>query len=366
MSEELNNFLAHNKQKPFPISYALSGQQLNSNSEIKEPTRSKGFGFFADALKKLKGNMNYINIPYLGGAGDLILGESPRLADDISYQGLSALVRGGNVATGGIGTYGLKPETVDLAGVITGLGGIARPVASSAGRAALPLAKDFAESVGARQLKNSYMGKNQIGAVNPEPLTRKSSNQLPDVLRGKISSPPTGKRFGFNVYKNTVDQELSDIADSLDEGLSIREALREVNPQENKTFDLLLESNPPKIDLNVPNETLTVSYDDFSGAKGFEDFGDVIFIENIDANPLYKGKGFSRSALVKEVLNIQKENPGKSIILNAEPKDDSLSLIELVQLYRSIGFEPTGIDTGSTVNMKFEGFPEYVKKQIKK
>lgn len=133
--------------------------------EIKASPRLGLMGLLADALKGAQSGMNRVDLPYVGGMGDLMLGGAPQLADDISYQGLSALVRGGNAATGGIGTYGLKPEAVDLAGVMTGLGGIARPAVNAAGRAALPVAREFVETVGARNMSRMPMAKGQTGVI---------------------------------------------------------------------------------------------------------------------------------------------------------------------------------------------------------
>lgn len=88
---------------------------------IQTSPRNIYTGAAADALLAAKRGANKYEVkdwvPLLGGTGlgDLFMGKAPELADDISYQGLSALHRGGNLATGGIGTYGLDPRTVDAA-----------------------------------------------------------------------------------------------------------------------------------------------------------------------------------------------------------------------------------------------------------
>lgn len=183
--------------------------------EIKASPRFGLMRLFADALKGAQSGMNRVDLPYFGGMGDLMLGGAPQLADDISYQGLSALLRGGNVATGGIGTYGLKPEAVDLAGVMTGLGGLARPAVNAAGRAALPVAREFVETVGARNMSGVPMARGQIGSLYPEELLasnpyliRDEANSLAEMLREKgfdVTVEHSGSAAGPSSYLRVYD-----------------------------------------------------------------------------------------------------------------------------------------------------------------
>lgn len=86
---------------------------------LQASPRSDLLGFIADKLKAGKsfGNKYEIlkQIPLLGGTGlgDLFLGNSPELSDDMSYN-LSSVIRGGNRATGGLGTYTLDKRSADL------------------------------------------------------------------------------------------------------------------------------------------------------------------------------------------------------------------------------------------------------------
>ncbi len=86
---------------------------------LQASPRNDSLGFIADKLKSGKsyGNKYEIlkQIPLLGGTGlgDLFLGNSPELADDMSYN-LSSAIRGGNRATGGLGTYTLDKRSADL------------------------------------------------------------------------------------------------------------------------------------------------------------------------------------------------------------------------------------------------------------
>jgi len=88
---------------------------------IQASPRNRYTGALADTLLDAKRGANQYEVkdwvPLLGGTGlgDLFMGKAPELADDVSYQGLNALYRGGNLATGGLGTYGLDPRTVDAA-----------------------------------------------------------------------------------------------------------------------------------------------------------------------------------------------------------------------------------------------------------
>lgn len=132
---------------------------------IKSSPRGPLMGLFADTLKSAQTGMNQVKLPYFGGAGDLLLGGAPKLADDISYQGLSAVMSGGNVATGGIGTYGIKPDALDLAGVMTGLGSAAKPLAKVAAKPLHPVAERIIREMGASSLLENPMAKKQIGAV---------------------------------------------------------------------------------------------------------------------------------------------------------------------------------------------------------
>jgi hypothetical protein len=183
--------------------------------EMKASPRFGLMGLFADALKGAQSGMNRIDLPYVGGLGDLMLGGAPQLADDISYQGLSGLMRGGNVATGGIGTYTLKPEVLDLAGVVTGLGGLARPVANAAGRAALPMAREFVGQVGARNMSGMPMARGQIGALYPEEMLsgnpyfiRDEADSLAEMLKQKgfqVQVEHSGSAAGPSSYLKVYD-----------------------------------------------------------------------------------------------------------------------------------------------------------------
>ena len=88
---------------------------------IQATPRSDVLGRIADLLKQGKEYANQYQVlpqvPMLGGTGlgDLFMGRAPELMDNISYDGIRGATRGGNLATGGIGTYGARPEVADAA-----------------------------------------------------------------------------------------------------------------------------------------------------------------------------------------------------------------------------------------------------------
>ena len=110
---------------------------------IKATPRNEALGRLADLLTRGKTAANQYQIlpqvPLIGGTGlgDLFMGKAPELLDDVSYDGLQAAIRGGNLATGGIGTYGARPAVadaallgMDVAGLGKGLGGLSKKSAS--------------------------------------------------------------------------------------------------------------------------------------------------------------------------------------------------------------------------------------------
>ena len=106
---------------------------------LQASPRSDLLGFIADKLKagKFFGNKYEIlkQIPLLGGTGlgDLFLGNSPELSDDMSYN-LSSVIRGGNRATGGLGTYTLDKRSADLGMTLADALGIGTGIAKLGGK----------------------------------------------------------------------------------------------------------------------------------------------------------------------------------------------------------------------------------------
>lgn len=135
----------------------------DGGGEIKASPQNKYIGAVADALKAAQGIAGKYQvdprIPLLGGMGvDELLGlpGAESLVRDVSYYGPKAAIKGGNVATGGLGTFTLDPRVVDVAGVAE-TGALATQAAKGLGRAA------------GRQLQQQITQtpmQSQMGAVN--------------------------------------------------------------------------------------------------------------------------------------------------------------------------------------------------------
>ena len=110
---------------------------------LQATERNDVLGRLADVLLSAKSKANQYEVlpqvPLIGGTGlgDMFMGRAPELIDNMSYDGLRAAIRGGNAATGGIGTYGARPEVADAAllgmditGIGKGLSGLSKKSAS--------------------------------------------------------------------------------------------------------------------------------------------------------------------------------------------------------------------------------------------
>jgi len=163
---------------------------------LQAPPRKKALGLLADTLTSGQDALNTVNVPYLGGLGGLLLGQAPQYLEDVSY-GMPAF-RGGNVATGGLGT--LTPDTrmLDVATLpFVGAG------AAKAGQVgAKTLGKEVARQVetGTGLLGSNVMNPRQY-ALPPAKYVGKTLEGMPDIVDvgGKL------EQFG-------TDQRLVDIA----------------------------------------------------------------------------------------------------------------------------------------------------------
>lgn len=135
----------------------------DGGGEIKASPQNKYIGAVADALKAAQGFAGKYQvdprIPLLGGMGvDELLGlpGAESLVRDVSYYGPKAVIKGGNVATGGLGTYTLDPRVVDVAGVAE-TGALAAQAAKGAGRA---IGRQLQQQITQTPMQS------QMGAVN--------------------------------------------------------------------------------------------------------------------------------------------------------------------------------------------------------
>lgn len=128
-------------------------------------------------------------VPLLGGTGVdelLSLPGAASLLEDVSYNGPRALIRGGNVATGGLGTYKLDPRVADLADVAT----MAAPVAQGATRALVNLprsvaraGRDFATSVSPVHVVKPKGGNWLAGSVEQAINPLRQTVREPEYMR---------------------------------------------------------------------------------------------------------------------------------------------------------------------------------------
>lgn len=192
------------------------------------------------------------------------------------------------------------------------------------------------------------IGRRERGAVG--------GDSAPDMRAGIESL----KREIAKTRKETTHtNELQMIIDELEDGSSIRDAMRYIEPSEDVTWDAVMKAFPPKIkDVPAGSYHYTageIDPDEWGGLEGVE-------LDNFVVKDDYRGQGLSRSALIKTINEIQSAYPGQDIYLRANPISDDLSMSELVQLYRSVGFEPSDIFTDmESVIMQFEEFPDYFK-----
>lgn len=126
---------------------------------ITNSPRNRYTGTLADTLSSAKayGDQYEVSpwVPLLGGTGlgTLFMGKAPELVDDVSYQGLKALYRGGNLATGGIGTFQPDKRTfdaamlgLDAAGITKGLTALGNLGEAGLNRVAKAADKRFSQS----------------------------------------------------------------------------------------------------------------------------------------------------------------------------------------------------------------------------
>jgi GNAT superfamily N-acetyltransferase len=182
-----------------------------------------------------------------------------------------------------------------------------------------------------------------------------------------INEPATVKPDQIRALKNqdlgeVGNLQMDDVAEYLDEGMSLRAAIREADVESLEVRRAIREAYPPKIvdEKNIPKDSYEIEIFDAEP----EEFGGLLDAAQIDrfyVNDGFKGSGIARSALVSEIKKQLSKNPKKEIVLLAEPLDDTLSSIELVDFYESVGFKVMDDGAGmSGVPMLFDGFPKYI------
>jgi hypothetical protein len=142
---------------------------MYGSDQMRATPQSRITGPVANALRKAQQFASQYEldprIPLLGGTGVdelLSLPEAASLMEDVSYNGPGALIRGGNAATGGIGTFRPDPRTAsaaDVALTASGLGSLgakaakATPGALKAGARNLSTPRTMSPEAGAVRIK---------------------------------------------------------------------------------------------------------------------------------------------------------------------------------------------------------------------
>ena len=210
-------------------------------TEVKQTPRNRITGNIADILKASKNFANKYEVkdwmPLIGGTGlgDLFMGKAPELVDDISYDGIQAAIRGGNSATGGIGTYGARPAVMDAAFLGADALGIGKGLASvtrSGSRALINKAlegsldtgrRDFMKKTGALAAA-SAAGGSGLGLLRK--FTKEGGEQLADIAPKVADNVAMGatKKYKFNTLNDYLDHVRSSVDDLVDEQHSIMAA----------------------------------------------------------------------------------------------------------------------------------------------
>jgi len=180
-------------------------------ADLKAPKRNDVIGRLADILQSGKDTANQYQIlpqvPLIGGTGlgDMFMGKAPELINDISYDGLQAAVRGGNVATGGIGTYGARPAVadaallgLDVAGIGKGLGGLSRRSASALYDKLLEGGTSLSRRDALKKL-GALAGSTALAGAGVGALRKMSDNVVSDVIH---TAPKVADNVAVAATKN--------------------------------------------------------------------------------------------------------------------------------------------------------------------
>lgn len=176
-------------------------------AEIRNSPRN-GLALLAENLKSGKQYLNQYEIakwmPLIGGSGlgDIFMGQSPELVDDASYYGLNALLKGGNRATGGIGTLAPDNRTFDAAMLGLDLAGLTAGTSKLAGKGINKgLNKLFTGNT--NQSRREFL-KNSAALGGASALGLTSLNIVDNIL--KEAGEQVAKKASDNVAKETVEQ----------------------------------------------------------------------------------------------------------------------------------------------------------------
>ena len=195
--------------------------------------RNRIVGGLADILKSGKSAMDQYEmkpwVPLVGGLGlgEMFMGKAPELVDDISYDGLQAAIRGGNSATGGIGTYSARPAVfdatllgLDALGVGKGMGALTKASGRAAGNALMGGTtelgrREFMKKVAALSASAATAG----GGVG---MLRKLGKETGEAVANTI--PKVSDNIASNITKhkfNSLDDYIKDVAMRTEDELGV-------------------------------------------------------------------------------------------------------------------------------------------------
>jgi len=233
--------------------------------ELKASPQNATLGAIARALRAAQQYTGQYQvdprIPLLGGTGvDELLGlpGAAGLVEDVSYYGPRAAIRGGNVATGGIGTFRPDPRVMDVADVATMIpaGAITKKGASVASKAvAKEIDRAMMEGTGPLaglipEAARPAFAVKPHGNVNLRPSTSAEKLRGPDVqpvqnllaqvrnnpgmtsegferLVERYSDVPTGTKMSKTDFEGRVPASALNVVDLKNAGGISREALWE-------------------------------------------------------------------------------------------------------------------------------------------
>ena len=201
---------------------------------IRATPQSPTLGALAAALRRAQQFAGQYQVdprvPLLGGTSVdelLSLPGAASLMEDVSYNGPRALIRGGNAATGGIGTFRLDPRVTDLADVALNVSPLGAVAAKAAGRGTMALGRAgerLAERAVPAIMDRGGMGAQMLQAlgtgttsnvVKPkggnwlqggvEHSLRQLQRGQEPVLSGEIVNDAAGRDI-FSEYRQAYDQ----------------------------------------------------------------------------------------------------------------------------------------------------------------
>ena len=184
---------------------------------LQAPPRRKALGLLADALTSGQEALNTVNVPYLGGLGGLLLQQAPQYLQDVSY-GMPAF-RGGNVATGGLGTFAPDTRMLDVATLPFLGAGAAKAAQLGTRTVARPIAgllnKEQQLAEGLLNQSNNYSGmpsslisESGIGkapATSPTGMSTALSQRFDEAFQTTDAMP------SFSVFAKPTARPLNDL-----------------------------------------------------------------------------------------------------------------------------------------------------------